>query len=95
MGASFITEGAIPFAAADPLRVIPPIMAGSAVTGALSMGLDVSAPGARTAASSCSSPSTTCSASSSPCVAGVLVGAALVVAAQEHRHSADADVATV
>ena len=41
MGASFITEGAIPFAAADPLRVIPPIMAGSAVTGALSMGLDV------------------------------------------------------
>ncbi len=41
LGASFITEGAIPFAAADPLRVIPPIMAGSAVTGALSMGLDV------------------------------------------------------
>ncbi len=42
MGASFITEGAIPFAAADPLRVIPSIMAGSAVTGALSMALDVS-----------------------------------------------------
>jgi PTS system fructose-specific IIC component len=42
LGASFITEGAIPFAAADPLRVIPSIMAGSAVTGALSMGLDVS-----------------------------------------------------
>lgn len=41
MGASFITEGAIPFAAADPLRVIPSIMAGSAVTGALSMGLGV------------------------------------------------------
>ena len=38
LGASFITEGAIPFAAADPLRVIPSIMAGSAVTGALSMG---------------------------------------------------------
>lgn len=37
MGLSFITEGAIPFAAADPLRVIPSIMAGSAVTGALSM----------------------------------------------------------
>jgi fructose PTS system EIIBC or EIIC component len=36
LGASFITEGAIPFAAADPLRVIPSIMAGSAVTGALS-----------------------------------------------------------
>jgi PTS system fructose-specific IIC component len=36
LGASFITEGAIPFAAADPLRVIPSIMAGSAATGALS-----------------------------------------------------------
>ncbi len=41
LGASFITEGAIPFAAADPLRVIPAIMAGSAVTGGLSMALDV------------------------------------------------------
>ncbi|NGO81033.1 PTS transporter subunit EIIA [Streptomyces sp. YC504] len=38
LGASFITEGAIPFAAADPLRVIPASMAGGAVTGALSMG---------------------------------------------------------
>lgn len=37
LGASFITEGAIPFAAADPLRVIPSVMIGSAVTGALSM----------------------------------------------------------
>ena len=37
MGASFITEGAIPFAAADPLRVIPACMVGSAVTGALSL----------------------------------------------------------
>jgi len=37
LGASFITEGAIPFAAADPLRVIPSIMLGSATTGALSM----------------------------------------------------------
>ena len=42
MGASFITEGAIPFAAADPLRVIPSIMAGSAVTGAIAMATDVS-----------------------------------------------------
>ncbi len=40
LGASFITEGAIPFAAADPLRVIPSIMAGSAVTGGLSMAFD-------------------------------------------------------
>ena len=38
LGASFITEGAIPFAAADPLRVIPALMVGSAVTGALVMG---------------------------------------------------------
>lgn len=36
LGISFITEGAIPFAAADPFRVIPSIMVGSAVTGALS-----------------------------------------------------------
>ena len=41
-GASFITEGAIPFAAADPLRVIPGIMLGSAVTGGLSMAMEVS-----------------------------------------------------
>ena len=38
LGASFITEGAIPFAAAHPLRVIPSCMVGSAVTGALVMG---------------------------------------------------------
>ncbi|MGW0077526.1 PTS fructose transporter subunit IIABC [Streptomyces cellulosae] len=37
LGVSFISEGAIPFAAADPLRVIPASMAGGAVTGALSM----------------------------------------------------------
>jgi PTS system fructose-specific IIC component len=37
LGISFITEGAIPFAAKDPLRVVPAIMTGSAVTGALSM----------------------------------------------------------
>jgi PTS system fructose-specific IIC component len=37
LGASFITEGAIPFAARDPLRVIPSLMVGSAVAGALSM----------------------------------------------------------
>jgi PTS system fructose-specific IIC component len=93
MGASFITEGAIPFAAADPLRVIPSIMAGSAVTGALSMGLDVGlrAPhggifvlfavdgilGFVIAL-----------------VAGVLVSAALVVILKTASH-ADTDVATV
>jgi fructose PTS system EIIBC or EIIC component len=37
MGLSFITEGAIPFAAADPLHVIPSCIAGSALAGALSM----------------------------------------------------------
>jgi fructose PTS system EIIBC or EIIC component len=41
LGASFISEGAIPFAAADPLRVIPSMMFGGAVTGALIMALDV------------------------------------------------------
>ena len=37
MGLSFITEGAIPFAAADPLRVIPSCVVGSAIAGAMSM----------------------------------------------------------
>ena len=37
MGLSFISEGAIPFASADPLRTIPSFIVGSAVTGALSM----------------------------------------------------------
>ncbi|MGE5697129.1 MAG: fructose-specific PTS transporter subunit EIIC [Candidatus Sericytochromatia bacterium] len=41
LGASFISEGAIPFAAADPLRVIPSMMTGGAVTGALVMAFDV------------------------------------------------------
>ena len=40
MGISFITEGAIPFAAADPLRVIPSVAAGAATAGALSMAFD-------------------------------------------------------
>ena len=37
LGLSFVSEGAIPFAAADPLRVIPSMMLGGATTGALSM----------------------------------------------------------
>jgi PTS system fructose-specific IIC component len=41
LGASFISEGAIPFAAADPLRVIPSMMFGGAITGALIMAFDV------------------------------------------------------
>ncbi|MBC9226819.1 PTS lactose transporter subunit IIC [Aeromicrobium sp. 636] len=41
LGASFISEGAIPFAAADPFRVIPAMMAGGVVTGAMSMAAGV------------------------------------------------------
>lgn len=41
LGASFISEGAIPFAAADPLRVIPASMIGGALTGALTMAFGV------------------------------------------------------
>jgi fructose PTS system EIIBC or EIIC component len=41
LGASFISEGAIPFAAADPLRIIPSVMVGGALTGALSELFDV------------------------------------------------------
>ncbi|MED0655027.1 fructose-specific PTS transporter subunit EIIC [Anoxybacillus geothermalis] len=44
MGASFITEGAIPFAAADPVRVIPSIIVGSAVAGALTMWFHIGLP---------------------------------------------------
>ncbi|PTK67197.1 PTS fructose transporter subunit IIABC [Staphylococcus borealis] len=46
MGLSFITEGAIPFAAADPLRVIPSMMVGSGVGGAiaLALGSSINAP---------------------------------------------------
>ncbi|MFI0239795.1 fructose-specific PTS transporter subunit EIIC [Streptomyces sp. NPDC016845] len=40
LGASFISEGAIPFAAADPVRVIVPSIVGGGVTGALSMTFD-------------------------------------------------------
>jgi PTS system fructose-specific IIC component len=41
LGISFVTEGAIPFAAKDPLRVIPCLVAGSAVTGAISLASSV------------------------------------------------------
>ncbi|WP_258871442.1 PTS fructose transporter subunit IIABC, partial [Halobacillus trueperi] len=46
LGAFFITEGAIPFAAADPARVIPSMVAGSALTGMLTMlfGIGLRAP---------------------------------------------------
>ena len=41
MGLAFVSEGAIPFAAADPFRVIPAMMAGGATTGAIIMALGV------------------------------------------------------
>jgi len=41
LGISFITEGAIPFAAKDPLRVVPCLVAGSVVAGAISLAGDV------------------------------------------------------
>lgn len=44
LGASFISEGAIPFMTADPARVIPASMAGSAVAGAISMASGVASP---------------------------------------------------
>lgn len=44
MGLSFITEGAIPYAASDPLRVIPSCVVGSAVAGALSMAFGCASP---------------------------------------------------
>ncbi|MCD7032740.1 fructose-specific PTS transporter subunit EIIC [Metabacillus sp. GX 13764] len=44
LGASFITEGAIPFAAADPGRVIPASVIGAAIAGALSMAFNISLP---------------------------------------------------
>ncbi|MFD1020413.1 PTS fructose transporter subunit IIABC [Thalassobacillus hwangdonensis] len=46
LGAFFITEGAIPFAAADPVRVIPSMVVGSAIAGSLSMvfGIGLQAP---------------------------------------------------
>jgi len=94
LGASFITEGAIPFAAADPVRVIPPIMLGSAVTGGLSelFHVGIRAPhggifvlfavngvvGYLVALA-----------------AGVVVGAAGVVALKSLTGGSDADVATV
>ncbi len=58
LGLAFITEGAIPFAARDPLRVIPAMVAGSAIAGAISMaaGCLLRAPPRTAAFSCCSSP---------------------------------------
>ena len=93
LGASFITEGAIPFAAADPLRVIPAIMAGSAVTGGLSMALDVSVRAPHGGIFVLFAVSNVVGYLIS-LAAGVLVGAALVTVLKS-RGPSDADVATV
>lgn len=44
LGVSFISEGAIPFASADPARVIPSTIVGGAIAGAISMGAHVASP---------------------------------------------------
>ena len=44
LGASFISEGAIPFASADPARVIPSTIVGGALAGAISMSAHVASP---------------------------------------------------
>ncbi len=93
LGASFITEGAIPFAAADPLRVIPSIMVGSAVTGGLSMALDVSVRAPHGGIFVLFAVSNIVGYLLS-LVAGVLVGAALVTLLKS-RGTTDAEVATV
>ena len=82
LGAAFISEGAIPFAAADPLRVIPSMMAGGAVTGALVMALGVGsrAPhGGIFVAFAISNPVGFIIA----IIAGMIVGAAAVIAAKQ------------
>ncbi len=94
MGASFITEGAIPFAAADPLRVIPSIMAGSAVTGALAMTLDVSLRAPHGGIFVLFAVGNIIGFLIS-LVAGTLVAAAAVVALKSTGSRADADLVTV
>ncbi|MGZ4448697.1 MAG: PTS fructose transporter subunit IIABC [Nocardioides sp.] len=93
LGASFITEGAIPFAAADPLRVIPAIMLGSAVTGGLSEALDVSVRAPHGGIFVIFAVSHVLGYLIS-LAAGVLVGAAAVIALKS-TSKRDADVATV
>ena len=82
LGASFISEGAIPFAAADPLRVIPSMMFGGAITGALIMAFDVTLRH-RTVASSCSSRSAICCWFLVALAVGTVAGALAVIAAKQ------------
>lgn len=93
LGASFITEGAIPFAAADPLRVIPSIMAGSALTGAIAMGMDVTLRAPHGGIFVLFAVDNVLGFFVA-LLAGVLLSAALVVLLKS-RGTSDADVATV
>ncbi|HYJ27046.1 MAG TPA: fructose-specific PTS transporter subunit EIIC [Nocardioides sp.] len=93
LGLSFITEGAIPFAAADPLRVIPGIMLGSAVTGGLSMAMEVSVRAPHGGIFVLFAVENVLGYLIA-LVAGVLVGAVAVIALKS-MGSSDADVATV
>lgn len=92
LGSAFISEGAIPFAAADPLRVIPSMMAGGAVTGALIMAFDVtlSAPHGGIFVFFAIGNLVWFLIS---LLAGVLVAAVCVVAAKEFIHSGTPDTA--
>ena len=90
MGLSFITEGAIPYAAADPLRVIPACIAGSATGGALSMafGCTLMAPhGGIFVVPTIGNPIMYLVA----LVVGSLVGMALLVVLKKHRKDAPAE----
>ncbi|GIM65950.1 hypothetical protein Pve01_87110 [Planomonospora venezuelensis] len=93
LGLSFITEGAIPFAAADPLRVIPGIMAGSAVTGGLSMAMEVGVRAPHGGIFVLFAVENVLGYLIA-LVAGVIVGAIAVIALKS-MGSSDADVATV
>ena len=93
LGLSFITEGAIPFAAADPLRVIPAIMLGSAATGGLSMAFDVAVRAPHGGIFVLFAVSNLVGYFIA-LIAGVLVGAASVIVLKSLGHR-DPDVATV
>lgn len=93
LGLSFITEGAIPFAAADPLRVIPGIMMGSAVTGGLSMAMEVGVRAPHGGIFVLFAVENVLGYLIA-LVAGVVVGAAAVIVLKS-MGSSDADVATV
>ncbi|MBU4213369.1 MAG: fructose-specific PTS transporter subunit EIIC [Actinobacteria bacterium] len=91
LGLSFISEGAIPFAAADPLRLIPSFMIGGAVTGGLSMafGAGVLAPhGGFWVTPLVHQPFLFLLA----ILIGMLVSAALVIVAKGIGHGSDADL---